>query len=160
VFAGQVPRFTASLPELMPPHEITTAEDEAFFDELPRCRGYLTVEFRVPPPPTAAATKAAAVGKLDGDYRREKTIAETFSMSSGCAGGYTREILVPLTRALRVVTWRLFEKGYKSLLFWAADGTFQFQKKDAIGYGTETTLAVKGFILPFAEVYTARYAEK
>lgn len=104
MFAGQVPRFTASLPELLPPDEVTTADDEAFFDELPRCRGYLTVEFRVPPPPTAAATKAAAVGKLDGGYRREKTVAETFSMSSGCAGGYTRELLVPLTGESGVVS--------------------------------------------------------
>lgn len=44
--------------------------------------------------------------------------------------------------------------------FSSADGKFQFQKKDAIGYGSETTLSVKGFILPFAEVYNARYAEK
>lgn len=98
MYCGQVPSVSALLPEPLGRDEVTAAEDEEFFALRTRCMGYVTVEFRLPPPPDAAAKKAAAAGVLDGGYRRGKVVAESFSLSSGSAGGTQREILVPLTR--------------------------------------------------------------
>ena len=97
VFCGEPQSFSAVSLEPFGRDEVTAAEEEDYFDLKPRCQGYVTVEFRVPPPLGAAAAKAAAAGKLDGDYRRVKTVAETFTTSAGCSSATTREILVPLT---------------------------------------------------------------